>query len=97
MSDLIVEQTSLGSGKGSVVRRPDTGCTVRLGAGLAPISFGHTKKCKCIPVESPQQLVRLTGSVSDALLMDILASEKPSVAFAMLLLGGEVVFTSEIE
>ncbi|KAI0387763.1 hypothetical protein F5Y04DRAFT_240921 [Hypomontagnella monticulosa] len=97
MSDLLFEQASLGNMKGSMVRRPDTGCVVCLGAGLTPVGFRHTKKCKCVPVDSPQQLERLTGSISDAMSMDIMASEKPSVSFAMLLLGGEVVFSSETE
>ncbi|KAI1095735.1 hypothetical protein F5B19DRAFT_488906 [Rostrohypoxylon terebratum] len=74
------------------VRRPDTGCTVQLGAGLVPIRFTHTEKCKCIPVELDEELERLVISVENALEMHILEAEKPSTAFAMLLLGANVVY-----
>lgn len=95
MSSPVTQQTGPVSGKGPIVRRPDTGCSVQLGAGLVPIHLEHGKKCKCIPVDTPEDLERLAGSVKDAIRMDILAFEKPSMAFAMLLMGGEVVYTSK--
>ncbi|KAI1631478.1 hypothetical protein F4809DRAFT_646389 [Biscogniauxia mediterranea] len=38
------------------------------------------------------KLERLVDSVKNAMAMNILDSEKPSMALAMLLLGGEVVY-----
>ncbi len=76
---------------GPVVRRPDTGCTVTLGAGLEPAGMRHTQSCKCVRIEAPQQLDQMVSSVGDAVVMRILDSEKPSLVLAMLLLGGVYV------
>ncbi|KAI1505322.1 hypothetical protein F5X99DRAFT_405220 [Biscogniauxia marginata] len=71
-----------------IVQRPDTGCKITLGAGIMPVSIHHNEtKCKCIPAETPEQLGRLVDSVKNAMAMNILDSEKPSMALAMLLLG----------
>ncbi|KAI1488232.1 hypothetical protein F5X96DRAFT_685673 [Biscogniauxia mediterranea] len=82
------------SSSGPVVCRPATGCKVTLGAGIMPINIQHNeKKCKCIPAETPEQLERLVDSVKNAMAMNILDSEKPSMALAMLLLEVSVLNT----
>lgn len=76
---------------GPVVRRPDTGCSVTLGAGLKPASVRHAAargRCKCVRIEAPEQLDQMAASVRNAVHMRILDSEKPSLALAVLLLGG---------
>ncbi|CAJ2512507.1 Uu.00g055220.m01.CDS01 [Anthostomella pinea] len=78
---------------GPVVRRQDTGCRVTLGAGLVPAAMSHNAKtCKCLPAQTTEDLERLAVSVRDAMSMDILCSEKPSLAVAMFILGAEVVY-----
>ncbi|KAI1386519.1 uncharacterized protein F4822DRAFT_431391 [Hypoxylon trugodes] len=63
-------------------------------AQKAPIVYRPDTGCSCVPVETPEALERLTESVKNALEMGILDCEKPSLAFAMLLLGGQVVYCS---
>ncbi|CAJ2513051.1 Uu.00g011700.m01.CDS01 [Anthostomella pinea] len=54
-----------------VIRRPDTGCRVTLGAGIMPQAISHNeKKCKCIPAETPEQLSRVVDSARNAMEMD---------------------------
>ncbi|KAI0485130.1 hypothetical protein GGR56DRAFT_60361 [Xylariaceae sp. FL0804] len=80
---------------GPVVRRPDTGCTVTLGAGLKPAAVTHStaaSRCRCIPAGTDEELDRLVASAGNAMRMRIMDAEKPSLALAMLLLGGEVVY-----
>ena len=73
---------------GPVVRRPDTGCSVTLGAGLKPAGSRHdARRCRCVRIEAPEQLDQMAASVGDAVAMRVLDSEKPSLALAMLLLG----------
>ncbi|KAI0098630.1 hypothetical protein GGR51DRAFT_537803 [Nemania sp. FL0031] len=74
------------------IRRPDTGCIVRLGATLVPLSVTHTERCKCMGVRTDDEIDQLATTVSHALREGILECEKPTVAFAMILLGGEVVY-----
>lgn len=93
MSSLTAQEGCCGS---PVVRRPDTGCSVQLGAGLYFIKFNHMEKCKCLPVKLDEELKRLFTSVKDALEMHIMEAEKPSTAFAMLLLGADVVYSDVI-
>lgn len=73
---------------GPTIRRPDTGCSVTLGPGLEPAGMHHTRKCKCLRIEAPEQFDQVVSSVENAVAMNILDSEKPSLALAMLLLGG---------
>ncbi|KAI1458054.1 hypothetical protein F4805DRAFT_457243 [Annulohypoxylon moriforme] len=87
-----MQELTLEGCKGPVVCRPDTGCKVHLGAGLTPTSLSHTSKCKCLPVKTDEELARLVTSVQDAIKMYIMEVEKPSMAFAMLLLGADVVY-----
>jgi hypothetical protein len=77
---------------GPIIRRPDTGCSATLGAGLVPSQITHGKKCKCIPVNDEKDYIKLAETARVALVEGILECEKPTVAFAMLLLGGEVVY-----
>ncbi|KAI3332358.1 hypothetical protein HD806DRAFT_530113 [Xylariaceae sp. AK1471] len=70
-----------------VLRRLATGCAVTLGAGLVPSSITHGSKCKCIAVRTDEEISRLGESVKTALEEGILESEKPALAFAMILLG----------
>ncbi|KAI2472988.1 hypothetical protein F4781DRAFT_381446, partial [Annulohypoxylon bovei var. microspora] len=93
MSSLAMQKVGPASCKGPIVYRPDTRCTVQLGAGLMPVSLSHTKRCKCIPVGTDEELGRLVDSVKDAMKMNIMDFEKPSAAFAMILLGADVVYS----
>ncbi|RYC58010.1 hypothetical protein CHU98_g8206 [Xylaria longipes] len=82
------------------LRNPDTGCFVTLSASLVPSQVTHnaTARCKCIIPsgdEEEEKLERMAASVRCALAEGILESEKPALAFAMLLLGGEVVYSDE--
>ncbi|KAI8629195.1 hypothetical protein F5Y19DRAFT_475757 [Xylariaceae sp. FL1651] len=78
---------------GPVLRRGDTGCAVTLGAGVIPLKTTHSAtKCKCIPAKSDEEIGRLAESLKKAMEEGILESEKPAIAFAMLLLGGDVVY-----
>jgi len=77
---------------GPVISRPDTGCSATLGAGLIPYRITHGRKCKCIPVSEDEDYIKLAETARVALVEGILESEKPTVAFAMLLLGGQVVY-----
>ncbi|KAI0454786.1 hypothetical protein F5B21DRAFT_474239 [Xylaria acuta] len=89
-----------------ILRRPGTGCSVTLSATLVPSQITHTPRCKCILAstkhthdssgqdeEEREQMERMAASVRCALAEGILESEKPALAFAMLLLGGEVVYS----
>ncbi|KAL7627704.1 hypothetical protein AAE478_001898 [Parahypoxylon ruwenzoriense] len=81
--------SSSSSNKDPVVRRPDTGCTVTLGSGLMPSGMSHTEKCKCVQIDSPEELERSVNSARNALKIGVFDSDKPSKEFAMLLLGCE--------
>ncbi|OTB08252.1 hypothetical protein M426DRAFT_8058 [Hypoxylon sp. CI-4A] len=93
MSAADIQQAS-SSSKGPFVCRPDTGCTVQLGSGLMPIARSHTEKCKCILVDTKmdEEMHCVVKSAHDALEMGIMEAEKPSMAFAMILLGGTVSY-----
>jgi hypothetical protein len=65
---------------------------VTLSAGLVPSNITHGSGCKCIAARTDDEIRRLGESVKTALEEGILESEKPALAFAMILLGGEVVY-----
>ncbi|KAI0152506.1 hypothetical protein F4776DRAFT_36099 [Hypoxylon sp. NC0597] len=96
-TDTTAQEGSPTGSKSPVARSPDTECTIQLGAGLLPASIGGTKKCKCIIVETPEELERLVVSINKAVKMGILNLHKPSTAFAVLILGGHLDYPKKDE
>jgi hypothetical protein len=67
---------------------------VTLSSSLTPLKVTHssTRKCKCIPIQTDEEIRRLAANAQKALEEGILVSEKPAIAFAMILLGAEVAY-----
>ncbi|KAI1112815.1 hypothetical protein F5Y14DRAFT_420328 [Nemania sp. NC0429] len=88
------------SSQAPTIRRPDTGCTATLSAGLAPARISHTPRCQCLCAcaaanddeNEDEKVAGLVSSMRTALLKRLLESEKPALCFAMILLGAEVVY-----
>ncbi|KAI1129535.1 hypothetical protein F5Y10DRAFT_238122 [Nemania abortiva] len=75
------------------LRRVDTGCSATLSASLVPASVTHdAARCKCMKVRTDAEIAQLAENVRSALKEGILESDKPALAFAMILLGAEVVY-----
>ncbi|OTA89908.1 hypothetical protein M434DRAFT_34023 [Hypoxylon sp. CO27-5] len=81
MSDLTTQEGSSTGSKTPAARSSDREFTIQLGDGLLPASIGNTKKCKCIIVETAEELERLV----------------PSTAFAVLILGGHLDYPKKEE
>ncbi|KAJ8129430.1 hypothetical protein O1611_g4201 [Lasiodiplodia mahajangana] len=74
------------------VRNPTTGCVVHLSTSLVPVRITHTARCKCMAVRSDEEIDQLAVNVRRAVEEGILEHEKPALAFAMILLGADVVY-----
>ncbi|KAH9884697.1 hypothetical protein F4778DRAFT_787568 [Xylariomycetidae sp. FL2044] len=48
--------------------------------------------CKCIPAKTDEEIQKLADTATRAFQEGMIVSEKPTIAVAMLLLGGDVVY-----
>ncbi|KAI0442968.1 hypothetical protein F4803DRAFT_550540 [Xylaria telfairii] len=78
-----------------IFRRPDTGCSATLSASLAPTQITHDEaRCKCILAArhaDEETIARIAMNVRYAIATGAVDSDKPAVAVARMLLGGEAI------